>query len=53
MDEKLDKILSSLSELSKVQLSKILNSINGAKDLILEPQIVRPLEKICGVRWLK
>ncbi|KAK4872872.1 hypothetical protein RN001_014901 [Aquatica leii] len=49
----LDKKLSSLSEISKAQLSKILNSCAGTKDLILEPIIIKPLERVCGIRWLK
>ncbi|KAF5280706.1 hypothetical protein FQR65_LT15016 [Abscondita terminalis] len=49
----LDKKLSSLSEVSKAQLSKVLNSCSGTKDLILESIIIKPLERVCGIRWLK
>ncbi|KAB0792645.1 hypothetical protein PPYR_14604 [Photinus pyralis] len=47
------KKLSSLSEISKAQISKILNSCSGLKDLVLDPKIIKPLERICGIRWLK
>lgn len=49
----LDKKLTSLVEISKSQLSKILNCCSVTKDLILEPNIIKPLERICGIRWLK
>ncbi|KAF5282424.1 hypothetical protein FQA39_LY17539 [Lamprigera yunnana] len=49
----IDKKLSSLCEISKSQLSKILNSYSGRKDLVLEPNIIKPLERVCGIRWLK
>ncbi|KAK5639849.1 hypothetical protein RI129_010660 [Pyrocoelia pectoralis] len=47
------KKLSSLSEISKTQLSKILNSSSGLKDLVLDPKLIKPLERVCGIRWLK
>ncbi|KAF2899103.1 hypothetical protein ILUMI_07074 [Ignelater luminosus] len=47
------KKLTSLPEISKAQLSKILNHYAGSKDLVLEPMLIKPLERICGVRWLK
>lgn len=48
-----DKILVSLQEVSKAQLSKILNVDSAPKDLILEPRIIQPLQRVCGVQWLK
>lgn len=47
------KKLTSLQEISKAQLSKILSTNANLKYLILEPEIIRPLEKVCGVTWLK
>lgn len=47
------KKLSSLQELSKIQLSKILSVNPNKKYLILEPSLIRPLERVCGVKWLK
>ncbi|CAH0553557.1 unnamed protein product [Brassicogethes aeneus] len=47
------KKLTSLQEISKAQLSKILSANPNTKYLILEPEIIRPLEKVCGVKWLK
>ncbi|KAJ8929094.1 hypothetical protein NQ314_018243 [Rhamnusium bicolor] len=47
------KKLSSLQEISKTQLSKILCVNPSNKYLILEPSLIRPLERVCGVKWLK
>lgn len=54
MNKDLQKYLSSLCEISKAQLSKEL-SFNESKKkyLILDPNIIKPLEKICGAIWLK
>ncbi|KAJ3628319.1 hypothetical protein MTP99_015632 [Tenebrio molitor] len=49
----LNKKLSSLQEISKTQLSKILSTVSSTKHLVLEPSIIRPLERVCGVKWLK
>ncbi|XP_017772264.1 PREDICTED: vacuolar protein sorting-associated protein 33B [Nicrophorus vespilloides] len=43
----------SLSEISKVMLSKIFESIAGDKDLTLQKEIIPPLQRICGVTWLR
>lgn len=48
-----NKKLASLHEISKSQFSKILCCAPGSKDLILEPSVIQPLQKICGVQWLK
>ncbi|XP_028135863.1 vacuolar protein sorting-associated protein 33B [Diabrotica virgifera virgifera] len=45
--------LSGLQEISKAQLSKILNVVSNPKYLIIEPSLIRPLERVCGVTWLK
>lgn len=47
------KKLLSLQEISKAQLSKILNLVPSKKNLILEPDLIKPLERVCGVKWLK
>ncbi|XP_018565644.1 vacuolar protein sorting-associated protein 33B [Anoplophora glabripennis] len=47
------KKLSSLQEISKSQLSKILCVNPNKKYLILEPSLIKPLERVCGVKWLK
>lgn len=49
----LDKKLSSLQEISKAELSKILSIVSSSKYLVLEPSLIRPLEKVCGAKWLK
>jgi hypothetical protein len=53
MDEIIYEKLSSLSEISKAQLQKILNSVPNNKDLTIEPNLIKPLERVCGVTWLK
>ncbi|XP_076259587.1 vacuolar protein sorting 33B [Rhynchophorus ferrugineus] len=47
------KKLSSLPEISKAQLSKILSINPNRKFLIIEPGLIKPLERVCGVQWLK
>ncbi|CAH2006083.1 unnamed protein product [Acanthoscelides obtectus] len=45
--------LASLQEISKAQLSVIFSCNTNTKYLILDPRIIRPLERVCGVKWLK
>nr|CAH7748749.1 unnamed protein product [Callosobruchus chinensis] len=45
--------LSSLQEISKTLLSAIFSCNTNTKYLILDPRIIRPLESVCGVKWLK
>lgn len=47
------KKLSSLQEISKAQLSKIFSVNPNRKFLVIEPNLIKPLERVCGVRWLK
>lgn len=47
------KKLSSLQEISKAQLSKIFSVNPNRKYLVIEPNLIKPLERVCGVRWLK
>ncbi|XP_060526435.1 uncharacterized protein LOC132702046 [Cylas formicarius] len=47
------KKLSCLQEISKAQLSKIFSINADRKYLIIEPSLIKPLERVCGVRWLK
>lgn len=49
----IDKVLISLQEISKAKLAKILNVNSCTKNLILEPRIIQPLQRVCGVQWLK
>ncbi|XP_022920176.1 vacuolar protein sorting-associated protein 33B [Onthophagus taurus] len=53
MDDILYKKLSSLTEISKNQLLNVLNFHSGPKDLIIQSDIIKPLERICGAIWLK
>lgn len=49
----LQRKLSSIREISKAQLSKILFTNPNFKYLVIVPNLIRPLEKICSVQWLK
>lgn len=45
--------LSALIEISRLKLAKILKSISGSKNITIEPNLIRPLERICGAKWLR
>lgn len=53
MEVELSKKLWSLQEISKAQLAKILFTNPNVKHLVIEPNLIRPLERVCGVKWLK
>ncbi|KAG6452078.1 hypothetical protein O3G_MSEX007462 [Manduca sexta] len=45
--------LSSLSLISQCKLESILSQCGDKKDLIIDPSLIKPLERICGVSWLR
>ncbi|ENN74911.1 hypothetical protein YQE_08489, partial [Dendroctonus ponderosae] len=47
------KKLSSLQEISKAQLSKIFSTNPNRKYLVIESALINPLERVCGLQWLK
>lgn len=47
------KKLSSLQEISKAQLANIFSANPNRKYLVIEPSLIKPLERVCGVQWLK
>lgn len=53
MEPELERKLSSLSEISKAQLLQIFDLCPSRKNLILQPEIIKPLERICGIKWLR
>lgn len=53
MNIDLDIKLNSLKEISKLELSQILNIVPKQKYLVLEPCLIRPLERMCGLQMLK
>lgn len=53
MDININAKLNTISELTRLKLAKLLTSIGGHKDLIIEQNIIRTLDKICGAKWLK
>lgn len=53
MDVSLSRKLSSLGLISQKKLESILNSCNGKKDLIIDPVLFEPFERVCGASWLR
>uniref|UniRef100_A0A1I8NSV3 Vacuolar protein sorting-associated protein 33B n=2 Tax=Stomoxys calcitrans TaxID=35570 RepID=A0A1I8NSV3_STOCA len=49
----LDKKLQGFQLIAQEKLQAILCSIPGKKDLIIEPNLIKPLEHICAASWLK
>lgn len=45
--------LSSLSLISQCKLQSILASCGDKKDLIIDSTLIKPLERVCGVNWLR
>ncbi|KOB72444.1 Vacuolar protein sorting [Operophtera brumata] len=45
--------LSSMSLISQCKLESILSQCGDKKDLIIDPSLIKPLERICGVSWLR
>ncbi|XP_017052788.1 vacuolar protein sorting-associated protein 33B [Drosophila ficusphila] len=53
MDLTLDKKLQGFQLVAQEKLCSILCSIPGKKELILEPDLIKPLEHVCTASWLK
>ncbi|XP_063829861.1 vacuolar protein sorting-associated protein 33B [Ostrinia nubilalis] len=53
MDQPLSLKLASLSLISQCKLQRILAQCGDKKDLIIDPSLIKPLERICGVTWLR
>ncbi|KAI5651654.1 sec1 family domain-containing protein [Phthorimaea operculella] len=53
MDHPLSKKLASLSLISQRKLQDILAQCGDHTDFIIDPALIKPLEKICGVSWLR
>lgn len=53
MEQPLSMKLASLSLISQHKLEKILDQCGSKADLIIDPSLIKPLEKICGVSWLR
>ncbi|KAH8310931.1 hypothetical protein KR044_003491 [Drosophila immigrans] len=53
MDLTLDKKLQGFQLVAQEKLQAILCSIPGKKELILEPELIKPLEHVCTASWLK
>lgn len=53
MDQPLQSKLSSLCLISQHKLEKILSSCGDKADLIIDSSLIKPLERICGVTWLR
>ncbi|XP_041980819.1 vacuolar protein sorting-associated protein 33B isoform X1 [Aricia agestis] len=53
MDHPLSMKLASLNLISQKKLESILALCGEKFDLIIDPALIKPLERICGVNWLK
>ncbi|XP_059062065.1 vacuolar protein sorting-associated protein 33B [Achroia grisella] len=53
MDQPLSLKLASMSLISQRKLESILALCGDKKDLIIDPILIKPLERICGVGWLR
>ncbi|CAB3244184.1 unnamed protein product [Arctia plantaginis] len=45
--------LSSLCLISQCKLDSILSLCGDKKDLIIDPSLIKPMERVCGVNWLR
>ncbi|XP_045775494.1 vacuolar protein sorting-associated protein 33B [Maniola jurtina] len=53
MDQPLSLKLASLCLISQHKLQNILSQCGDKVDLIIDPSLIKPLERICGVTWLR
>ncbi|XP_064549282.1 vacuolar protein sorting-associated protein 33B isoform X1 [Drosophila montana] len=53
MEVTLEKKLQGFQLVAQEKLQAILCSIPGKKELILEPELIKPLEHVCTASWLK
>lgn len=50
----LDVKIQNLRQITQEKLRSILYSIPGSKkDLIIDPELIKPLEHVCGASWLR
>lgn len=53
MDYSLPQKLEGLRQIAQEKLQSILCSIPDTKELFIEPDLIKPLEHVCGASWLK
>ncbi|XP_068622613.1 vacuolar protein sorting-associated protein 33B [Battus philenor] len=53
MEQPLQAKFSSLCLISQHKLKQILSLCGDKTDLIIDPSLIKPLERICGVSWLR
>lgn len=53
MEGNISKKLCALSQISKVKLKQIFDSIKGQKNLIIDEKLIKPLDRICDMNWLR
>ncbi|CAG9566383.1 unnamed protein product [Danaus chrysippus] len=53
MDQPLSLKLASLCQISQHKLEHILSQCGDKADLIIDAALIKPLERICGVTWLR
>ncbi|CAH2049624.1 unnamed protein product, partial [Iphiclides podalirius] len=53
MEQSLEAKLASICLISQYKLEKILTACGEKTDLIIDASLIKPLERICGVTWLR
>lgn len=53
MEDNLNKKLYALGQISKVKLKQILDSVKGQKNLVIDEKLIKPLDRICDMNWLR
>lgn len=53
MEYTLQQKLEGLRQIAQEKLQAILCSIPDTKELFIEPELIKPLEHVCGASWLR
>lgn len=53
MDSSLEKKLLGYKQIAQEKLEHIFAYIIGQKDFIIEADLIKPLEYVCGISWLR
>lgn len=53
MDSTIEKKLLGFKQIAREKLESILLTIFGKKDLVIEPDLIRPLDSFSNINWLR
>lgn len=53
MEYSMDIKLQGFRQIAQEKLQNILCSIANTKDIVIEPDLIKPLEHVCGASWLR